>query len=339
MVKVLKKILLLVMLIGNLFKQLMFGLTLFLYNRALGNRWGAIICVTIVGLLILFGALILLPGEKVASSKPDKLVANANVSVEGLSINDTYEAEQAELDEEASLDEELQGQVSENGAIDTIEQNLREADAISFQATEIKNSPEGRTEPFAPSYVFGSGSEFFPEGGNSIDGKGIAPPSPQEIAKQKAEERRNEIRGSLDNDITVKGILMDANKIGSMAVVEIISPDGRKTVRTVKAGEVISLPNCTAKINKILEDKIAITSEDIKYEKYLPQFKDEDTVPVANVTNNVPPDGTKTPSDNLIPPPNPAAGKASAPASKGSDSSIDNAKKKIDEIDKLLNSF
>lgn len=333
MLKVLKKILLLAMLITNLIKQLAVGLTIFLYNRILGNKWIAVVCIGIVGLLFILGAVMFAPSNNLATAKADPVIINMPEETSGKLIS----GKTTIIDNQKMEDmEKLMAQSSECGTVDNIENNLKEAYAVSFQATELKQTTGFRAEPFSP--PFGLGSDMGDIGAPMIGPDSKGGPNAAELAKQKAEERREEIRSSLGSDVVIKGIVVDANKKNPMAVIEIYGPGDTTSVRTVSPGEMISLRGCMAKIAAISDDKITLSSEDVKFDKYLPSYADEeDIIPTANINNN---STGKVQADNLMPPPTPAGNQtATPPAAKGNDSSIGNAKKKIDEIDKLLDSF
>lgn len=115
-----------------------------------------------------------------------------------------------------------------------------------------------------------------------------------------------------------------------MAIVEYVAENGDLKVKTVVPGDVLNLSICEVTIAEIQKNTIDIKSEDVVKRKWLPSFEDEsDDSALASEDMGDPESG-----ENLMPPPVPTGG-----SDAGKDSSMSDAKKKIEEIDKLLDSF
>ena len=316
MIKLSKKVILLFMLVLSLFKQLVVGLSLFLFNRTLGSRAGLVICMGIIALALMLGLFVMaLPSNNVADASPARIDNNVSTSVSvDLKVPVT---------EEGYQDDDMDALLAQaDSKVKTLEDNLNEVDAFNFQVTEFSenvNVSIGRSEPFAPP-IFNSGS-----GGDIMNnqGQGEEELSAEELAKIEAEKRREEIRGAIQNDINLKGIVYDENQDAPpMAIIEYMANNGSNMVKTVEPGDEIYLSVCSVKIGTIEHTSIEFTSEDVSERKHLPAFDDEDSDEVM-VSDDLG-------SDDLAAPPTPGG---------GDDSSITDAKKKIEEIDKLLDSF
>ncbi|MEW5819039.1 MAG: hypothetical protein AB1782_02525 [Cyanobacteriota bacterium] len=314
MLKLSKKVILFFMLVIKLAKQLVVGLTVFLYNRTLGSRWGAIICMGAVALLLLLGAFFFMPSESVANVNTNNVNSSevTDTISSGVAVEEEFNFEENLSEEDVQTSEELLAQVSQDITGDVLGANI---DGVNFQASAV-----GRSEPFAPIQFGGTGYVDIPGGDPDVGPAGL---TPEEIKKQEEEQRRQEIMASIQG-VTVKGIVYDADGGAPMAILEYAAPDGSTTVKTAIPGDVLYLSNCQPKIEKIDQNFVKFVADDVTEFRHLPPFEDDadDTVPVADIS----PSG-----GDLVPPP--------TPGNANNDSSIGDAKKKIEEIDKLLDSF
>jgi hypothetical protein len=321
----LKKIFLLAVLITNLFKKLTIGLTLFLYNRTLGSKWGVIIGVAGLALLLLVTTIVFMP-KNMASDQP----AQRQVSKSRVIIEKEFTVEQS-FDEESSDIQNLDALIAEATAdpVETIEENLQGAEAaISFQATEFGIGGAGRPEPFMPSY-----RQLDPN--NPPVSIHSGPTSDVDLAAQEAEQRRNEIRDALHNDVLIKGIVLDADHSNPMAILETFSPSGQTETNTYKVGDRVDLAIGNAQIVSIATEDVVLTIDDVTVNKRLPEFsEDAGVVPVSDTAGE---------DSGLMPPPVAPGGTqqnvAQGKQAPNDGTSINEAKKKIEEIDQLLDSF
>lgn len=331
----------------ELFKQLFFGVVAFFYNRTKRmDKKVLMISIGAIGILFFFGLFLNKPDTLASNhikSQHKTTIVNENSSeilIESLS-NDNLLFDNEKIKQSKPISDEFEN--PSNLSMNNIEKNLEDAEAISLQATAISKST-GRPEPFAP--IFAPGSMPSPDGSiGSLPGlpgmEGVKGPSAEEIARQKAEQRRNEIRESLNNNVLIKGIVLNKNKSKPMAVIQLSKTDGTNETKAVMPGEQIYLPNCVAKVSNIAENRIGLQSEDVKVDRYLPEINDEELSSASGAAPS--PSGGENPtsSGGLMPPPTPGAppmpthSKGTAP----NNSSMGDAKTKIDEIDKLLNSF
>jgi hypothetical protein len=338
MIKMLKKIILLSLLITNLFKKLTVGLTLFLYNRTFGTRTGVIMGVAGLAMLVVVSTFIFMPknlatgdaenARMVATQVPAKKEISFNAAEITEEMNDTQAFELEITDDYIS-------QSSGTVTIDEIERHLQSIDAISYQATEFNmGGSVGRSEPFMPARPLSPMDNIM--GGDPLDPAGL---SPEELARQEAEQRRNEIRDRIHSDISVKGIVLSSDHSDPMAILEVTRSDGTVKVGTFKEGDVVNLTSVQGTISEISDYVIKISAEDVTEEKHLPQFEDEELniVPVAD--SGAGREVDSQPQGDLMPPPTPGKFPPPPGVKSTTPSSIGDAKKKIEEIDKLLDSF
>lgn len=334
MLKLSKKVVLFFMLVINLFKQLVVGLTLFLYKRTLGSRWGAFICMGGVALLLLFSFMVLAPSETVATTNTiNNQQDDVTTSVQQLSetvdqAEDLFALQEAS-EENATSETDSDKLLAKNPKTETFGVDPfsgMNVDGFSFQATEYSggSSKTGKPEPFE-SKLSPAAMPGFPggDGTMSSDASGL---TPQQIAEMEAEKRRQEILANLQSDVNVKGIVNNVQGSEPMAILQFIRGDGTDVVKTVVPGDVIDLSTCQAKVVAIQQNWVELSSEKVIDRKYLPAFEDETgdsgMIPVSDIT---------APAGDTMSPPDSKGGTGSA--------SIDDAKKKIEEIDKLLDSF
>ena len=319
MIKLSKKLILFCILILDLSKQLVVGLSIFLYNRTLGTRVGAFIGIGAVALAFLFAMFVWAPSAMMAdTSQMNKSDDSVSVKQEISNLRENQISDEDNLLANNLQDNQLAKDAGE----------FLDLDAINFQATEYNPAAVGRSEPFAPR---NSGSSSMLNGPNAIPGSEGSTMSAEELAAQEAEKRRNEISSTIGSDITIKGIIFNENGTDPMAIVEYVSGDGDTKVKTVVPGDVLDLSICEATIVEIAKNTIDVKSEDVRKRKYLPNFEDESEGSAVASDDSSESSGS---GDNLMPPPVPTGG-----ANQGNDSSMTDAKKKIEEIDKLLDSF
>lgn len=321
MTKLSKKLILFCVLILDLCKQMVVGLSIFLYNRTLGTRLGAFISIGTVALAFLFAMFVWAPSEMMADVSEAKKTNNP-VSTKQ-KISEVKDNQLKDID--SLLASNVEGK--ESGRDSGLFTGLG---AINFQATEYNAGAIGRSEPFAPRN-FGSSGMPGPPGASPLD-MDPSSMSAEELAAQEAEKRRNEIKSTIGSDITIKGIIFDEDGSDPMAIIEYVAENGDVKVKTVVPGDVLNLSICEATIVEIAKNTIDVKSEDVVKRKYLPTFEDEadDSALVSEESGDIDESG-----ENLMPPPVPTGGDTT----QGNDSSMSDAKKKIEEIDKLLDSF
>ncbi|MGD9579762.1 MAG: hypothetical protein AB7V50_00170 [Vampirovibrionia bacterium] len=318
MIKLSKKLILFCLLILDLTKQLVVGVSIFLYNRTFGTRIGAFISIGIVALAFLFAMFVWAPSNMMASESEVDKVINSDSSVKKVKHVAVHQLKNVD---------KLLASNAVDGSGNKLD--LLDFDAIHFQATEFGSGSVGRSEPFAPRNL-GSAGMLGPSG-NPLAGGDESGLSAEELAAQEAEKRRDEIRRTLGSDVTVKGIIFNESGKDPMAIVEYMAYNGELKVKTVVPGDVLPLSSCEVTVTGIEKNTIDLKSEDVEKRKYLPEFEDETEGDVVS-------EDTETDSgDNLMPPPVPSSNSNSAHG--GKDSSMGDAKKKIEEIDKLLDSF
>ena len=321
MIKLSKKVILFFMLVLNLFKQLVVGLGVFLFNRTLGSRMGVVICMGIIALVLMLCLFVLSLPANMASESPERIKNNA----ESASVSAEVSVEESYMPDESYQGDDVEDLLAQTDDTDTrtIEENIDNVDAFNFQVTEFDVSI-GRSEPFAPQ-LFGPGVTTTSQGGMGTEDSLSA----EELAKIEAEKRREEIRDTITNDVSIKGIVYEDSKDAEpMAIIEYTASDGAAIVQTVVPGDEIRLNTCSATVSVIEQSRIRFTSEDVEQSIRLPAFDDEDSENVM-VSDDSYGDDDLGP-DDLAAPPTPGG---------GDDSSITDAKKKIEEIDKLLDSF
>lgn len=333
MAKVIKKIFLLFVLVSSLLKQLFISLSLLSLNCIKKHPKTTAISTGIV--LAAICAIVPSVFTSNSSQANSKLTVGLNNSSANNLIAQSksmFTTESGHFSNTANITETSKTLAPE-AAVDKLNQTFAEIDGIAFQATHLSGSSStGRSEPFAP--VVGGLDAI--TGPNGASGK---PLTPEEIAIQKAEARRNQIRDTLNNNVTVKGIVVDSNNKRPLAVVEITKPDGSSEIKTVLPGEKLYFADCLAKVTKISQDKISLSSEDVKVDRFIPDFNDDaGKAPAASSSAPTTEAASSTSSDagkgNLLAPPTPKTNVAGK-----SGTSAGNTKKQIEDIDKLLDSI
>lgn len=322
MLRISKQFILFLMFVIKLFKQLIAGLSVFVYKRVSASRWGMFACFAVIAIVICASVIIL-------NAMPQGIAAGSKTTQKGFS----QEVPGFNIDRELSEIEQTRNLLAQASA--DAGQDIEDPGAISFQAM-AESTSIGRSEPFAPSFGYGSsfgGSNTSSVGPIEFGGEASAL-SPEELAKQEAERRRQEITDALSNDFSVKGIVMDmgANE-NPMVIAEVMDSSGMPVVKTLALGETVRLSVCEAKVKQIYSNRVLLVSEDVSVERHLPGYDDEslDSTGSTSSASSIPTDfggGMNT----MSPPPTPGGG------SKGG-SSMSDAKQKIEEIDKLLDSF
>lgn len=323
MIKVLKKFFFLAVLISNLIKKLIFSLSVFLYNRAFKGKKRVAFGVIAFILLIVGASFVLFPEKNMANGT---VINNKNL---GQKIDLNKAVDLGIKDGELEIQESDLNKMMANSSTEDVDL-FGDLDSINFQA--ISAGPIGRDEPFASRSKAGENIMGGPEGGSEGVDEG---PSPQELLEQ----RRSEIRNALHNNVNLKGVVINSDKKDPMAIVQVMNENGKRKTITVKPGDEIGLGVALATVSEINESMVVLTSDDVSVEKYLPQFDDESNKSEKEIKEEEPPVASST-DPNLMSPPTP--GREEILKARKADlkkSSMSDAKNKIEEIDKLLDSF
>jgi len=342
---ILKKTVLFLLLIVKLFCQLTITLVMLLYNCIFKNSSKRVIFV--ICFTLLFTTLFFTFNKSFAGNKMNKsnnlLTSNLTVKNDLISSNSAINAKRVEKKE------------NKNITIDTIEKDLLNVDFISYQAVEVERKtgkPEG---PFATNFATDGESVMeLPPGafaptmpcptlptGLEIKGgipgiPGIGAPAPEkkltkaQLAKLKAEEARRNITNCLENEISLKGIVIDNKNRKTIAILEMTNPSGNRGIKSVSSKEVLWLPTCTVTVTGISKDHVTLNSGGITVKKYLEEISDDI---MLNPTTAGGSGITGSTDGSLVPPPLPGA--SGTPGKPGTNVSS----KQMSDIDKLLNSF
>lgn len=291
---------------------------MFMYKKATASKFGAVMCAGVIAVGLFVSIFVLdMASQGLAACKAKETKTSSLLAKEMPEFN--INAEMADVQKTKKL--LAQALVEDDESLETTE-------AISFQATMFSESTSvGRSEPFAPSYGYGSsmGVGTSTSAIGPMDDPAGSGMTPEEIAKMEAEKRRQEIMSAIRNDFTVKGIVLDVGEEENpMVIAEVIDSSGSPTVKTFSQGEAVRLAVCEALIKKVYANRVLVVSEDVEMERYLPDFEDEgdDFAGSGDLSGDF---------SDMGAPPTPTQGSGS--------SSISDAKQKIEEIDKLLDSF